>query len=142
MDRLLDSARSGPAFLRLPDIADMVVEAVYAGERRFHRYELHSFIVMPNHVHLLVTSKKPLAIWLRSLKGFTGHRALQILNQRGPFWQDESYDHLVRNDEEFRRILRYIEWNPVKAGLVSLPEQFPWSSAGQKAGGRAEAPPH
>ena len=106
MDRLLDSARSGPAFLRQSEIAQMVVSAIHDGARRFQRYEVHSFAVMPNHVHLLVTSKKPLAIWLRSLKGFTGHRALQILNQRGPFWQDESYDHLVRNDEEFRRILR------------------------------------
>ncbi len=97
---------------------------------------------MPNHVHLLVTSKTPLPTWLRSLKGFTGHRALEMLGIRGPFWQGESYDHLVRNDEEFSRIRRYIEWNPVKAGLVSLPEEFRWSSAGQKACGRAEAPPH
>ena len=45
------------------------------------------------------------------------------------FWQDESYDHLVRDDEEFQRIVRYIEWNPVKAGFVTCPEEFPWSSA-------------
>jgi REP element-mobilizing transposase RayT len=142
MDRLLDSAQHGPSFLRQPEIASMVVDAIHAGAKRFRRYDLHSFAVMSNHVHLLVTSKTPLAVWLRSLKGFTGHRALRMLNIPGPFWQDESYDRLVRNDEEFSRILRYIEWNPVKAGLVSLPEDFPWSSAGQKACGRAEAPPH
>lgn len=97
---------------------------------------------MPNHVHLLVTSRVPLAAWLRSLKGFTGHRALEILNQRGAFWQNESYDHLVRNNDEFHRIQGYIKCNPVKAGLVYSPEDFPWSSAGQKASGRAEAPPY
>ena len=45
------------------------------------------------------------------------------------FWQDESYDRLVRDGAEFQRIERYIEWNPVKAGLVARPEDFPWSSA-------------
>ena len=120
----------------------MVVNAIYDGERRFQRYDVHAFVIMPNHVHLLVTSKIPLAKWLRSLKGFTGHRALEMLNHSGSFWQNESYDHLVRNDDEFRRIQRYIEWNPVKAGLAPAPEDFRWSSAGQKPGGRAEAPPH
>ena len=51
--------------------------------------------------------------------GFTGQ----------PFWQDESYDRLVRDGEEFQRIVRYIETNPVNAGLVAMPEEFPWSSA-------------
>jgi hypothetical protein len=46
------------------------------------------------------------------------------------FWQDESYDRLVRNDSEFERIAHYIEMNPVKAGLAAVPEEFPWSSAG------------
>jgi hypothetical protein len=46
-----------------------------------------------------------------------------------PFWQDESYDHLVGGDEECQRIRRYIEWNPVKAGLAASPEDFPYSSA-------------
>ena len=46
-----------------------------------------------------------------------------------PFWQDESYDQLVRNRTEFDRIANYIEMNPVKAGLVAKPEDFPWSSA-------------
>ena len=47
-----------------------------------------------------------------------------------PFWQDESYDRLVRDEAEFQRITRYIEMNPVKAGLAAKPEDFPWSSAG------------
>ena len=46
-----------------------------------------------------------------------------------PFWQDESYDRLVRNQTEFDRIVHYIEWNPVTAGLAPAPEQFLWSSA-------------
>jgi REP-associated tyrosine transposase len=46
-----------------------------------------------------------------------------------PFWQDESYDRLVRDAAEFERIRHYIEYNPVRAGLVELPEEYPWSSA-------------
>ena len=73
---------------------------------------------------------------LGPLKGFTSHQANRILGRRGPFWQDESYDHVIRDDREFRRVQRYIEHNPVRAGLVALPEQFPWSSA---APGRSPA---
>jgi hypothetical protein len=66
---------------------------------------------------------------LGPLKGLTAHAANRMLGRKGPFWQDESYDHLVRHDEEFRRVQHYIEWNPVKAGLAPNPEAFPWSSA-------------
>lgn len=57
MDRILDSASSGPVWLREPQIAQMVVQALNDGERRFHRYTLHAFVVMANHVHLLVTPR-------------------------------------------------------------------------------------
>ena len=45
------------------------------------------------------------------------------------FWQDESYDHWVRTRNEVEKIVRYIEWNPVKAGLAKTPEDWPWSGA-------------
>jgi len=130
LDRLLDHARIGPLYLRQAQIAEMVVRSLWDGESRFGRYKLHSFVVMANHVHILVTPHVPSSVWLGALKGSTGHEAVRMLNQRGkPFWQDESYDHLIRNDSEFGRVRRYIEWNPVKAGLVALPEEYPWSSA-------------
>jgi REP element-mobilizing transposase RayT len=133
MDRILDEARSGPMFLRQAHIAQMVIQALEHGETQ-QRYKLHSFVVMANHVHLLVTAMIATPRWLGPLKGFTAHEANRMLERSGPFWQDESYDHVVRDDAEFRRIQRYIEWNPVKAGLVVSPESFPWSSAS-----RAEA---
>ena len=131
MDRILDTARNGPLFLRQPEIADMVASTLRDGELRFQRYKLHSFVIMPNHVHLLVTPQVVSTRWLGPMKGFTSYRANQILGRRGPFWQDESYDHLVRSDVEFERIRKYIELNPVKAGLVVTAEQFQWSSARQ-----------
>lgn len=103
----------------------MVVAALHDGERRFQRYQLHAYVVMPNHVHVLVTPAVPASKWLAPLKGFTAHQANQLLGRQGqPFWQDESYDHLVRSEAEFDRILFYIEENPVKAGLVSEPDSI------------------
>jgi REP element-mobilizing transposase RayT len=95
-----------------------------------HRYQLHAFVVMPNHVHLLATPHVSADQWLGPLKGFTAHEANRLLGTRGPFWQEESFDRLVRSDEEFDRIRFYIEQNPVKAGLVLTAEAFLWSSAG------------
>jgi REP element-mobilizing transposase RayT len=130
VDRLLDRARSGPFFLRLPEIASLVVAAIHDGEQRFGRYDLHSFVVMPNHVHLLVTPHVVAPKWLGPLKGFTAYSANQLLGRVGtPFWQDERYDHLVRSDLELERIRAYIEQNPVTAGLAASAAQFRWSSA-------------
>ena len=130
MDRLLDRGSSGPLFLQRPDIAGLVETALRDGERRLHRYQLHAFAVMPNHVHMLVTPKVVATRWLGPLKGFTSHQANQVMGTQGrAFWQDESYDHLVRSAAEFERIRAYIEQNPVTAGLVANAEQFEWSSA-------------
>ncbi len=130
MDRILDAGATGPLFLRRPEIAEMVVAAIRDGDRRFHRYELHAFVVMANHVHMLVTPRVISTKWLGPLKGFTSHQANRVMGAHGkPVWQDESYDHLVPSGIEFDRIRAYIELNPVKAGIVSAPELFPWSSA-------------
>ena len=129
MDRLLDTATTGPFFLRRPEIAALVVAALRKGETDRRSYQLHAYVVMPNHVHLWVTPHVRATRWLGPLKGFTAHEANRSWGTTGkPFWQDESYDPLVR-DGEFDRIREYIEWNPVKAGLVGKPEDFPWSSA-------------
>ena len=130
MDRILDGARTGPQYLRMPQIAQLVVTSLRDGDGRFGRYQLHSFVVMPNHVHLLVTPSVAARQWLGPLKGFTAHEANRLLARRGQaFWQDESYDHLVRSDAEFKRIRQYIEGNPVTAGLVAAGEEFRWSIA-------------
>ncbi|HEX8847496.1 MAG TPA: hypothetical protein VF791_22830, partial [Pyrinomonadaceae bacterium] len=66
----------------------------------------------------------------KTIKGFTAREANKLLNLTGqPFWQDESYDRWVRDETELKRIIRYIEHNPVSAGLVAKPEDWPWSSA-------------
>jgi REP-associated tyrosine transposase len=130
MDRLLDNARTGPLYLREPEIAGMVVESIHHQERALGHYHLHSYVVLANHVHLLVTPCVEVSKLMQSLKRFTAKEANCILSRTGqPFWQEESYDRLVRDETEFRRIARYIDMNPVKAGLVNTPQEFLWSSA-------------
>jgi len=130
MDRLLEREQSGPLHLRNPAIARLTVDAFLHGADSLRFYELHAYVVMANHVHLLITPLVDLAKITHSLKRFTAREANRILALTGkPFWQDESYDRLVRDCDEFERIRRYIEYNPVRAGLVTLPEEYPWSSA-------------
>ncbi len=130
MDRILDKGATGPLYLKRPELAEVVVAALRDGENQFHRYMLHAYAVMANHVHVLVTPNVPSTKWLGPLKGFTSHRANELMRAHGnAFWQDESYDHRVRSGEEFERIHAYIENNPVKAGLVEQASDFPWSSA-------------
>jgi REP element-mobilizing transposase RayT len=136
MDRLLDKGATGPLHLKLPEIAELVVNALIGSDLRFHRCKMHAFVVMPNHVHLLATQLAPFAKWLGPLKGFTANRANKVLGLSDhAFWQNESYDHLVRNNDEFLRIQRYIELNPARAGLVEDPEQFRWSSCWARRAG-------
>jgi REP element-mobilizing transposase RayT len=137
MDRLLEEARTGSFYLRQPPIADMVVEAIKYNANILGHYRLHAFVVMPNHVHLLATPAVPLPKLTRSLKGITAKRANAMLALTGsPFWQEESYDHLVRRQSEFEHIRNYIEENPVRAGLVTEAGDYPWSSAAWATGGR------
>jgi len=131
MDRLLDETRSGPFYLRLPEIADMVVEVIQHDANSLHRCILHAFVVMPNHVHLLASLNGPLAEFTKVLKGSTARRANPMLRRTGnPFWQEESRDRLVREARAAEKIRRYIEQNPVRAGLASQAGHYRWSSAG------------
>jgi REP element-mobilizing transposase RayT len=100
---------------------------------------------MPNHVHILVPPAVSSVCRLAPLKGFTAFRANKLLARYGrPFWQDESYDRLIRSQAEFDRVRDYIEQNPVTAGLVAEAEQYPWSSAANclQGGCGQDWPPH
>jgi type I restriction enzyme R subunit len=125
--------------LEEPALAQAVVDSMYhfAGER----YDLFAYVVMPSHLHWLF---QPLSAWVEtdtdpyrtpreritySLNRFTGTRCNRLLRVNGSFWQTESYDHWVRDVDELERIIRYIEENPVKAGLVETAEQWRFSSA-------------
>ena len=133
LDRRLDAGQYGPTWLARADIARIVVASIRKGAELGH-YALAAWVVMPNHVHMLVTPRISPVHLLKSLKGSTARDANRVLGRTGePFWQKESYDHWVRNRSEFEKIRAYIETNPVKAGLAADPTQYPWSSAGVEA---------
>src|ERR1017187_4620864 len=128
LDRQLDTARASPMFLRQEPIASLVVESLHRGAALGH-YDLACFVVMPNHVHVLLLPKVSPSRLMKSLKGCTAREANRLLGRTGePFWQRESYDHWVRDEREWRRIAFYIENNPVRVGLVSRAEEYRWSS--------------
>jgi len=83
------------------------------------RYLLGDFIVMPNHVHLLVCllGQTEIEAQCKSWKRFTAREINRALGRSGRFWQEESFDHLVRSPEQFAYFERYIAENPVKAKL-------------------------
>jgi putative transposase len=107
----------GECVLRRPELAQIVASTL----RHFDgvRYELGDFVVMPNHVHLLAvfsdntTMKAQCTSWMK----YTATAINRLLNRRGPFWQQEVFDHLVRHAEQYDAIRRYIATNPEKAKL-------------------------
>ena len=112
-------------------VAVCVSQVLLSGAAEWHLYELYAWVVMVNHVHILLRPLVPLRKALMNIKSASARAANAILHRTGePFWQGESYDHWVRNSKERASVIRYIESNPVKAGLVAEPEQWLWSSAG------------
>jgi REP element-mobilizing transposase RayT len=118
IERYLDAGH-GECVLSKDPVARVVANAL----AYFHdeRYVLHTWCVMPNHVHVLV---QPLRDWklesiLQSWKSYTAHAANRILGRRGTFWQQESFDHLIRSPREFGEKAEYIINNPHVAGLAN-----------------------
>ncbi len=132
LDAALDSAKRGPLWLANPEFAAYAEYPIVHGAE-LGRYQLHAYVVMPNHVHILLDPYVPLAKISGPLKGVAACDINARLGRTGkPLWQDESFDHWIRNTAEFERIHHYIEWNPVRAGLVARPEDWKWSSAGSE----------
>lgn len=130
VDHLLDQARTGPTYLKQPEIATIILDVLAYTQKTLLRCTIHAFVIMPNHVHLLATPNVPLSQLTKTIKNYSARQANKILTQTGkPFWQDETYDHLVRTTAEAQKIQNYIENNPVKAGLAKHPNEYQWSSA-------------
>jgi REP element-mobilizing transposase RayT len=136
-DREMDKAAFGPVWLRDYRVARVVADALLYGESGRHFYQLRAWVIMPNHLHVLLRPNTPLPVIMRWLKGSTARQANLLLGRTGAaFWQDEAFDHRVRNNFELDRIIRYVEQNPVSAGLANNPGDWAWSSA-RLAGGSA-----
>lgn len=116
--------------------AELFLETLQHYRREGH-YLLHDFVVMPDHVHLLLTPQNiTLERALQLIKGGFSHR----LSSKFPVWQRGFTDHRIRDRIDFEARRKYIHQNPVEAGLVQLAEDYAYSSAFRKAPSRAEAP--
>jgi REP element-mobilizing transposase RayT len=119
----------GACYLRDPRIGRLVENALLHFDGA--RYRMIAWVVMPNHVHTLIETIEgyPLHTILHSWKSYTANKANQILGRRGRFWFPEYFDRYIRDERHFANAVRYIHENPVKAGLVERPEEWPFSSA-------------
>jgi len=97
------------------------------------RYDLHIVVVMPDHVHLLLSPLRDEKGWpyslptiLKLLKGTSAHSVNKLSRSRGPVWQEESFDHVLRSQESFEEKQEYIRQNPVRRGLAKRPEDYKW----------------
>jgi putative transposase len=131
-DDILDCYRNGSSYLVDPQIAEMVYDHLLSLNQKY--LDLESFCIMPNHIHIVLTpleersdSYYSLAQITKQIKVPTARKANRMLSIRGEFWQHESYDHVVRDQDELERINRYILNNPVKAGLVQDTSNWKWA---------------
>ena len=129
IQNLLDSGL-GACVLRRTSCAKIMEEAL-----QFHdgdRYRLLSWVVMPNHVHAMIEQKSgtSLPTIVQTWKRHTSRQINRLSGKTGePLWHREYWDRYIRNDRHLIAVRQYIENNPVSAGLVECPKDWPWSSA-------------
>jgi REP element-mobilizing transposase RayT len=124
IDKYLD-AGSGENYLTDPTIAQATMQALLHFDEE--RYRLLVWCLMPNHVHVVFRplANHQLSEILHTWKSYSANQANRILGRTGVFWQREYYDHLVRDEKDFRRVIRYVLDNPRKAKLLN----WPWVGA-------------
>jgi REP element-mobilizing transposase RayT len=94
---------------------------------------LHGVVVMPDHVHLILTPMPDengqswkLERILQGIKGVSARRINLLLHREGPLWRSESFDHMLRTEESAEAKVEYIAHNAVRKGLAKTPEKYPW----------------
>jgi len=132
LEAYIDKGR-GDCHLQRHEIASLVEVAL----RFFHgeRYELRAWVIMPNHVHVLFkTCRVPVSRIVESWKKHTAVKANRVLGRRGAFWAAGYFDTYMRDVDQERRTVRYIENNPTKARLVLDPRANRHSKVVQQRG--------
>ncbi|MGC4103023.1 transposase [Ferruginibacter sp.] len=126
-DRFMHAHLNAPYWLQEPGVAAIIYNSLLHLDTT--TIDLYCFTVMSNHVHALFSlknDKDDLYKVMQSHKSFTAKKCNAVLKREGPFWEPESYDHIVRSGE-FDNIVNYILLNPVKAGLVEKWEDWRWT---------------
>lgn len=116
LDEWLDAGYGSRALMR-PDVRDAVRECLMKFDGQ--RVRVHAAVIMPTHVHVVLEplGANALPQLLKGIKGASARQANELLGTGGTFWMDESYDHIVRSEKQYRHFLRYVEENPRKVNL-------------------------
>ncbi len=127
----------GECQLKDPRVARLAQEQLF--ENHGKQYELHAWVVMPNHMHVLLT---PIGAGLeeivKGIKGASSVKINQLLGRSGRLWQPGFFDRYIRDGDHLAGVKSYIEWNPVKATLCSDPTKWAWGSANPDSRARLE----
>jgi putative DNA methylase len=139
IERYLDAGH-GSCLLRRPDIASLIIHHWFA--RDTQDYRLLAWIVMPNHVHVLIEpmSGHSLSDIVGAWKSITSRRIKKLTGMKEAVWQADYWDRYIRDEAHYHNAVSYVHHNPVVARLVVAAEDWPWSSASQRhaaGGGRA-----
>jgi len=116
------------ALLQSERMATLLIETLIE-YRNQQKYQLHEFVVMPDHIHLLITPIVTLERAVQLIKGGFSFRAGKLYHLQGGLWQTSFYDRRVRDAAEYEGFKQYIRWNPVKRGLARSPEEYVYGSA-------------
>ncbi len=141
IDKYLDNG-FGCGYLKDRRIAAVIEENLlkFNGDR----YKLFSWVIMPNHVHVLLRPMENMTLSdiMHSMKSYTANRANKVLKRTGKFWSSEYFDRYMRDYDHFEKTVAYIHNNPVKAGLCEKTSDWRFSSAWiDKAGTQAASLP-
>ena len=145
-EEILHRADQGPTWLKDERIAKLVADSIEYRDGKVCR--LDAYCIMSNHVHIVLrpfldekkirvkhqqagsllyeSTEPPLGVIMHSLKSYTANEANKMLKRSGAFWETESYDHVIRDEKEYHRVIAYVLNNPVKAGLVGSREFWRW----------------
>ena len=131
-DDALHKSTTGPLWLKDDRIAQIVVNSILYHDGNW--FDLLAYCIMPNHVHLVLipyessdSTDYSLTKIMHNIKRNSANHANKSLGRTGAFWQHESYDHFARDDKELERIIRYVLYNPVQAGLIDDWAKWKWT---------------
>lgn len=113
--------------------AELFLDTLY-DYRKQEKYLLHEFVVMPDHIHLIVTpdAHTSLERAMQFIKGGFAYRVGKELRRKGQSWQPGFKNHRIRDGEDYQRHRNYIHMNPVRSGLVKKASDYLYSSANPK----------
>lgn len=109
--------------------SDLLLKAIFFG-RSQRWYYLLSFVIMPDHMHLIIIPRyKNISNSMKSIKGFSARCINKVFSRQGSIWQSGFYDYMLDSQKKILSRIKYIEDNPARKGLVNNPGDYNYSSA-------------